>query len=285
MDKSVKIIFFGTPDFVIPVLEKLIENFTVVGAVTPPDKKVGGKQILISSPIKKFFEKYLKDHNLGGKILTPDKLDEQFIKSLKELDPDLIVVASYGKIIPQVVLDIPRFGSLNIHPSLLPKYRGASPIQTAILNGDTISGVTIIKMDAKMDHGPIVGSRKINLNSQDTFASLTASMFLEGANLLLKVLPDYLAGKISLQSQNDEEATFTKLIKKTDGQIEINNPPNPQTLDRIIRAFYPWPGVWAYWQGKIIKFYPNKFIQLEGKKVVPLADFLRGHPDFPIKDF
>jgi len=221
-------------------------------------------------------------------------------------------VAAYGKIIPQFILDIPKYGALNIHPSCLPKYRGPSPIQTTILNGDKTSCITIIKMDAKMDHGPIVATREISLSEKDTFDSLSKMMFNEGAQLLTQIIPEFIEGKIQSVEQNHKNATFTKIIHKEDGYFDINNPPSPEKLDRMIRAFHPWPTVWTRWQGKIVKLLPScchpersegslsssetsseilrstqndKFlVQMEGKKAVKLEDFLRGYPDFPIKN-
>ncbi|MDO8570625.1 MAG: methionyl-tRNA formyltransferase [Candidatus Daviesbacteria bacterium] len=349
-NNKLRIIFFGTPEFVVPVLEKLNENFEVVGVVTAPDKLVGRKQILTPSPVKTFIKtvmlnsfqhldkipKQVRDDIL---ILTPEKLDADFISELQTLNPELFIVASYGKIIPQSVLDIPKFGSLNIHPSLLPKYRGPSPIQTAILNGDKISGVTILVVDNKMDHGGIIATEEISLSNTDTFDSLSKKMFLIGAELLVKNIPDFarpersrrVSGKIKPQEQDHEKATFTKMFTKEDGYFDINTPnselPTPNKLDRMIRAYYPWPTVWTKWnpstssgQAKIVKFLPStvipakagiqdsgslvpsaslragkpgmtetenqndKFlIQMEGKKAVKLADFLNGHPNFPIK--
>lgn len=247
---NLKIVFFGTPHFVVPVLQKLTDNFQVVGVVTS---------------------------------LTPQKLDEEFAQKLKALQPDLITVAAYGKIIPASVLDIPKYGALNVHPSLLPKYRGASPIQAAILNGDEISGVTIIKMDASMDHGPIVSTKEVILSEKDTFETLSKIMFEAGADLLVQAIPDYIDNKIDLVVQDDAMATYCPIIKKEDGYFDINNPPPPQQLDRMVRAYYPWPTAWTKWRGKIVKLLPNQMVQMEGKKPTTLQDFLRGYCNFPLK--
>lgn len=294
--KPFKIIFFGTPLFVTPILEELINRGWLVGVVTSPDQKVGRDQKLQASgialnsppivyeppfeysPDNKDFPRYHKNV-----LLKPEKLDETFISQVSQLDPDLIVVAAYGKIIPQSILNIPKYGALNVHPSLLPKYRGGTPIQAAILHGDSFSGITIIQMDDKMDHGPIVYQEEISFLSQDTLESLSNKMFQRASEILVNLIPEYINGQAHLTEQNHEQATFCKLLNKEDGFFDINNPPSPEVLDRMIRAFYPWPNAWTKWNGKIVKFYPNGIVQLEGKKPTRLEDFLRGYPNFPIK--
>lgn len=258
-----KIVFFGTPAFVVPVLEALAEHFEVVGIVT----------------------KGLALQRMSLPIFTPDKLDQTVAEQLTKLRPDLFIVAAYGKIIPQSILDIPKHGTLNIHYSLLPKYRGASPIQAAILNGDEISGTSIIKMDAKLDHGPIVTAKKIRLSDQDTFQSLNTKMTEETIPLLIRIIPEFAGGKISPVVQDDAIATYCTLVKKEDGFFEIDNPPSPEKLDRMIRAYYPWPAAWTKWDRKIVKFLPGGLVQMEGKRPVKLADFRRGHPNFPLENF
>lgn len=290
-NNKLKIVFFGAPSFVIPVLQVLSENFNVIGVVTAPDKKVGRKQILTPSPVKK----WALEHQIP--VFTPEKLDQKFNSQLSIINSQLFVVAAYGKIIPQSLLDIPKYEALNIHPSLLPKERGASPLQSTILKGEKVSGLTIIKMDEKMDHGPIVVTKKIRVSKQDTFETLSKKMFEEAALLLRKIIPAFIAGKIKLKEQNHEKATFNKMIKKESGYFDLQNPclPDgrpltPEMLERMIRAYYPWPNVWTLWKGKVVKFYPKGIVhpdligvQMEGKKKVPLKDFLHGYPDFPIK--
>jgi methionyl-tRNA formyltransferase len=276
--KQLNIVFFGTPDFVIPVIESLLQNFNVIGVVTASDKPVGREQKLTQTPVKE----YASLHQI--KILTPEKLDNQTALEIKNLKPDIFVVAAFGKIIPPKILEIPKFGALNIHPSLLPKYRGPSPIQSSILNGDTISGVSIMKMDKQMDHGPLVYTKDIGLSDQDTFESLSKNMFAVSAEVLPDIIRQFIEGKIEPVVQDEKSATFTKIITKEDGYFDISSPPSPKILDRMIRAYYPWPGVWTRWQEKIVKFYPNCLIQMEGKNPVPLTDFLHGYPDFPIKE-
>lgn len=280
-----KIVFFGTPSFAIPVLTALEAKRWLVGAVTTPDRKVGRKQILMPSFVS------LRTPR-SAQLLKPERFDQQTVQHLEEMGPDLFVLAAYGKILPKEILDIPKFGALNIHPSLLPKYRGPSPIPAAILNGDKVTGVTIIKMDAEMDHGPIITTNDVSLSDQDTSAILSKKLFAIGANLLIKIIPDFVNGKVKLTKQNEKQATFTHLIKKEDGLFEIGNPPSSDQLDRMIRAYYPWPTAWTKWpfdkaQGKnnkIVKFLPGGLIQMEGKKPMELEEFLKGHPDFPIKN-
>lgn len=275
MNKNLKVVFFGTPLYVVPVLKKLQDNFNVVGVVTAADKKVGRKQILTPSPIKMAFNNFAVTFAAG-------KLDQKLIDKLKKLNPHLFVVAAYGKIIPKSILDIPKYGSLNIHPSILPKYRGPSPIQAAILNGDKTTGATIMVVDEKMDHGPIVSTKKIRLSSKDDNQTLSNKLFQEGVNLLVKVIPDFINGKLKLRPQNHKKAIYCKTIEKRDGYFDISNPPDPQKLDMMVRAYYPWPSVWTQWKNKIVKFYPQKLVQMEGKKAMPIKDFLNGYPDFPL---
>lgn len=271
-----RVVYFGTPDFSAQLLEKLIEHqgLNIVAVVTAADKPAGRKQIITSSPVAQVAQKY----NIP--VLKPEKLDENFYSQLVALNPELFVVAAFGKILPSKILDIPEFGSLNVHPSLLPKYRGPAPLQNAILNGDEISGISIIKMDEQMDHGPILYAKEIRLSHNDNFQTLGTKMFLEAAHILIQVIPEYLAGKTTPQPQNDKLATYTKIITKEDGYFNIANPPSKEALDKMIRAYYPWPTAWTKFNNKIVKFLPDKMIQMEGKKAVTLEEFLRGYPDF-----
>lgn len=196
-------------------------------------------------------------------------------------DADLTVVASYGKILTQEELSAAKFGSINVHPSLLPKYRGATPIQSAILNGDKISGITIIKMDEEVDHGPILYQEEMTFEDTDTFESLSKKTFLRASEILPQLINNYLSGKITPQIQDHSQATFCSRLTKESGYFDINNPPAPEVLNRMIRAYHPWPGVWTRWNGKIVKFLPEGKMQMEGKKPLPLKDFLNGYANFP----
>lgn len=270
-----KIIFFGTPEYVLPVPQALKEaGYEIVAVVTQPAKPVGRNKILTPSPT----ETWAKENNI------PVVTDSTLLHRSVEFKADLGIVASYGKIISNEVLEQFPHGMLNVHPSLLPKYRGACPIQNAILDGEIESGVTIIKMDEKMDHGPIVIQKRIKIKATDTFESLLKSSFQLGAELLIKVVPEYLEGKIKLVPQNEEEATYTWKTNETKAAayFDLENPPSPEVLDRMARAFYPWPNAWTKWNGKIVKLYPNKVIQIEGKKPVGFEQFKRGYPSFPL---
>lgn len=195
---------------------------------------------------------------------------------------DLAVVAAYGHILTKEELETPKYGCINIHPSLLPKLRGSSPIQAAILNGDKISGITIIKMDEEVDHGPIIYQEEMELSSIDNFDTLSKKMFQRAAEILPKIIKDFVAGKLKLVIQNHAMASFCPKLTKESGYFDINNPPSPEKLDRMIRAYYPWPGVWIRWNNKIVKFLPGGLIQMEGKKIIPVKDFLNGYPNFPL---
>ncbi|MDD5341188.1 MAG: methionyl-tRNA formyltransferase [Patescibacteria group bacterium] len=255
--KKAKIIFMGTPDFGLPVLKYLIEQTNVVAAVTQPDKKVGRSQTLTPSPIKRFaIEKNIP-------VFQPEqvKANSEFIKQIKDLNPDLIVVVAYGFILPKAILGIPKFGAINIHASLLPKYRGASPIQSAILNGDEETGVSLMLLDEAMDHGPILAQKKVKILPYDDFESLHDKLAGLGSELLMETLPDYLAGKIQGKKQKDAEATYCQLIKKEDGKIDWNKP--AIEIERQVRAFNPWPGAFTNWEGKNLKILKSEVHELE----------------------
>lgn len=272
-----KIIFFGTPYFVEPILKALYSSFDLVGVVSGVDSIQGRSKVLTPTPVKK----WVKENTKKVSILTPGKLDEKFINQINSLDADLFVVAAFGKIIPQKVLDIPKYGALNIHPSLLPKHRGASPIQSAILAGEKTSGVTIIKMDDKMDHGPIIFQTRLDISGQDNFETLHNKFFHFIAGKLPQIINDFISGKIKPKIQDHQKATFCKILKKEDGYFNIEKPPSSDKLDKMARAFYPWPTAWTKWRNKIIKFYPDGYIQMEGKNKTTIKDFLRGYPGFP----
>ncbi len=203
------------------------------------------------------------------------------VNSLSEAD--LGIVAAYGHILTKEELESPKYGAINVHPSLLPKYRGSSPIQQAILNGDKVSGISIIKMDEEVDHGPIVYQEELELSDKDNFDTLSKKMFQWAAEVLPKIIKDFVNGKITLYGQNHAKASFCQRLTRESGYFPIENPPDPEKLDRMIRAYYPWPGVWTKWNGKIVKFLPENMLQMEGKKAISLKDFLNGYPDFPVK--
>lgn len=273
MKQELKIIFFGTPDFVVPVLQCLTEHFSVLGIVTTPDV-LNRKKVLTPTPVKAYFQSINKVGLVIDGILNNDTR-----KKLQALAPDIFVVAAYGHLIPKFILDIPKFGSLNIHPSLLPKYRGPSPIQTTLLNGDTKSGVTIIQMDEAIDHGPIVAAEEIELQTTDTFASLHEKLFGIASNMLPAVIDGYTKGVIKPRVQDHAKATYCERITRQDGYFDLANPPEKAILDRMVRAYYPWPTTWTKWRGKIIKFLPEQKLQIEGKNPVSYKDFFNGHKE------
>jgi len=275
-NKKLKIIFFGTPKEVVPVLETLIKYFDVVAVVTVPDQKAGRKQLLTPSPVKVAAQKYKIP------VIQPEKLSH--ITSHFSLPAsDLFVVAAYGKLIPNEILQLPKLGAINIHPSLLPNYRGPTPIQTTLFNGDQTSGVTFIKMDEEMDHGPILHQMPITLEETDTFDWLMKNMFAQAAEILPHVIEEYVSGKIKPQPQDNEKATYTKIITKQDGYIDLENPPSKDKFDRMVHAYFPWPTVWTKINIKNqevrIKFLPKNMLQVEGKNLVNVNDFLNGYPE------
>jgi len=233
-----RIIFMGTAELSCASLQKLAENYSVVAVVTQPDKPRGRELKLQFSPVKTLAEE------LKLPVLQPLKArDETFIAELRGLKPDLIVVVAYGQILPQSILDLPKFGCVNVHTSLLPKYRGASPIQSAILNGDAQTGVTIMKMDVGLDTGGIISQARTPILKEDNSQTLHDRLAQIGADLLVKTIPDYVEGKILPKPQPVEGASYAAKIKKEDGRIDWNEPAE-KILNRL-RAFTPWPGAFT----------------------------------------
>jgi len=237
--------------------------------VCNPDRPVGRRQVLTPPPAKLLAVK----NSAGIEVLQPEKLDEIFIKRLRGLAPDLFVVAAYAKIIPQAVLDIPRRGTLGVHPSLLSKYRGASPIQSAILAGETVTGTTIYLMDAKTDHGPILDAWRLELNEEMNYPRAEEALARLGAGLLREVMPEFLAGKALLQPQDESQATFTKKFTTRDGFVEPDDlaaagrgdEEKANTILRKINAFNPEPGAWTTRNGKRVKLLEGR---IEGSRLV-----------------
>lgn len=205
------------------------------------------------------------------------------IQQLNNVSPDLFVVAAYGKILSAELLAIPKYGALNIHPSLLPQYRGPTPVQTALLNNDTETGVTIIKLDEEIDHGPILAQVKEPILPNDTAQTLHERLFKIGSKLLIEHIPSYVSGKLKPIPQDDTKATYTEHLTRESGYIDSNNPPPKEKLERMIKAYYPWPGAWSKWmkdgKWKILKFLPENKLQVEGGKPMSIKDFLNGYPE------
>lgn len=277
---EIKIVFAGTPKLGAIVFEELVKaGFVIKLVLTKADKPAGRGKKVIPSPVRLIAQKFkiptLSIANLNS---------QEFADQLKKIAPDLIVVAAFGKILPKQVLEIPKYGVLNFHPSLLPKFRGPSPIQFAILAGEQKTGVTIIKMNENLDEGDILSQVEIVIADDDTTASLAEKLAKVGAKLLAETIKKWTAGKLTPKPQNHLKATYCGMLTKYDGKINLENPPNHEKFDRMVRAFYPWPTVWSELRinNKVlqIKFLPNKplLIQVEGKKPVTAMEFLNGYP-------
>jgi methionyl-tRNA formyltransferase len=245
-ESMTRIVFMGTPEFAVPVLQALVEHYNVVAVYTRTDKPVGrGKQIT-PSPVKLFAQQ----HNLP--IEQPRTLRNGAEHTLlRSYQPDVIVVAAYGMILPKAILDAPPHGCVNIHASLLPRWRGASPIPYAILAGDTEAGVTLMQMDEGLDTGPILVQRSIPIAPDETTGTLTEKLAQLGAQLALDALPDYLAGKLTPVPQDHARATMTQLIAKEDGLMNWNK--SSVYLERMVRAYQPWPTAYTYYRGEQLK--------------------------------
>ena len=301
----------GTSEIAKEILEALIRGkYNVIAVLTQPDKKIGREQLVKKGPVKEFSE--------INKIPTfqPLKLNEEIVEKIKELGPDLIIVIAYGKIIPKEILEIPQFKSINIHPSLLPKFRGPSPIQNAILAGEKETGVTIMLMDEKMDHGDILFQKKVQIYPEDTTEILTKKIAPVSSKLLLETIPLWIEEKIKPLKQDDTQATYCQLVEREDGHIFWDL--SAEDIFNKYRAFQPWPGIFSVWkkEGEIfrikltnikidkkktekkyeigevfetdgeikVKSMDNSIvleeIQLEGKKPTSIKDFVNGHKDF-----
>jgi len=305
-----RIIFLGTPEFSVPSLETLIHgDYQVVAVYTQPDRRAGRGQQVTSSPVKRLAL------SQGLDVVQIDKFKVAgTVEKLAALAPDLIVVAAFGLLLPPEVLNIPKLGCLNVHPSLLPRHRGASPIATAILQGDEITGVTIMLLDAGMDTGPILNQREVPITAEDTTGSLGIKLAQIGAQLLTETLPLWIEGRIKPRPQDENGASYSKMIKKEDGEIDWRL--SAKELWQRVRAFDPWPGCYARWRDKRLKLVkvlplqgeksdePGKVIalappapvtvgvetgdgvlglvrlQLEGKRELSADEFVRGQRDF-----
>lgn len=307
-----RLVFMGTPSFVVPVLEGLVaaEDVQLVGVFSPPDRPRGRSRSPEMTPVK------TRALDLGLNVYQPDSLRSQQVqRELAELRPDVIVVAAYGKFLPPAVLETPSHNCLNLHPSLLPKYRGPSPVVKAIEQGDTETGVTLMLLDQGMDTGDIIAQRGYQLSQLETAEELTVGLFQLGGALLLENLAPWVNGQLDAHPQDEEFATVTRKLERIDGLAdwEVAAP----ALERRARAYAPWPGLFTHWQGGVMKLLevavsplpggaeslPGKVvalpaadspigvvtaegvlglktIQLEGRRAQPAAEFLRGHPEF-----
>lgn len=313
MNKPLKVVFIGTPAFSVPYLKSLIGSdlFEVKAVITQPDKPTGRQQIITSSPVKITAQV----NNLL--IFQPEKLkaDDEIIEPLRELEPDFMVVVAYGQIIPTQILALAKLGNINVHPSILPKYRGASPIQNAILNQEKSTGLTIMLMDEKMDHGPILTQKEISLDGTETNESLHQKMSDKiNTDFLLNTLIKFANGEITPQAQDDNQATYCKQIAKEEARINWHQ--SARKVSAQIRAFYPWPATWTTLNNKRVKIFPPISVikksaepgkiflddkklavacqldallidqlQIEGKNKAKAKDFLAGHQDIRNQSF
>lgn len=309
-----RVIFMGTPTPVIPALERLcrMPEVDVVAAVTPPDRERGRGRRSEPPPVK---EAALR---LGLPVLQPDSLRSQSAQAeLAALSPDAIVVAAYGKLLPRPVLELPRHGCLNLHPSLLPRHRGPSPVATAILEGDEVTGISLMLLDEGMDTGPVIAQREYVLTGEETAGELTGTLFQVGADLLAESLGPWTRGELQAQPQDDAHTTISRKLERADGLADWTLP--AEKLARQCRAYAPWPGLYTQWEGNTLKLLevsplPDSLspelvegrpgqvlslspttpaaavtgdgllalsrLQLEGRKAVTVREFLAGYPDF-----
>jgi len=248
MNYSTRIVFMGSPDFAVPVLRALTGSYRICGVVTQPDRPSGRGGKLTPPPVKVLAQE------LGLPLMQPEKLRApEAISQLEAWAPDVIIVAAFGQILRQNVLDLPKFGCVNVHGSLLPRWRGAAPIQAAILAGDAETGITVMKMDAGIDTGDMIAKRAIPIAPDDTGGTLFDRMSQLGADFLIETLPRYLSGELTPQPQPENGATYASMLKKEDGLLDFTRP--AVELERRVRAFNPWPSAWMLWQGAPMKIH------------------------------
>ncbi|MFZ2299979.1 MAG: methionyl-tRNA formyltransferase [Candidatus Moraniibacteriota bacterium] len=307
---KIRTLFMGTPELAAVILSGLVEKkYNIVCVITKSDKPVGRKQEMMESAVKKKALKY------GLPIEQPQKLDQQAIEKIRALKPDLIIVAAYGKLLPQALLAIPGFGCINVHASLLPRLRGASPIQNALLSGATVTGITLMLMDSGMDTGDILAQKKVEIMPDDTAASLSRRLAETGRDFLIETLPAWIKRTIAPVPQDGSMATLCQLIEREDGYIIWTN--DAESIYNRYRALFPWPGIFAFWKkdGELLRLKLQRVsyqkqspqtrhqigqvfevgekvgiqtgdgvvfleeVQLEGKTRLPIAEFLLGNKD------
>jgi len=245
---SIRIVFMGSPAFALPSLSALAATriYQVVGVITQPDRSSGRGRELKSPPLKTLALE------LNIPVMQPEKLrTPEAMRQLQAWNPDLIIVAAFGQILKKDVLDLPRYGCINVHASLLPRWRGAAPVNAAILAGDEEMGVTIMQMDVGLDTGPMLAKKSIRLKPDDTTDSVLGALSTLGADLLLDTLPKYLSGELQPVPQPTEGATYAPMLKKEDGLLDFSHP--AIELERRVRAMNPWPGAWFDWKGNPLK--------------------------------
>lgn len=301
-----KIVFMGTPDFAVAPLHALWEaRYEIEAVITQPDKPKGRGKAMLPPPVKEEAQKH------GLTVFQPKKVrDPEFISKLREMEPDIIVVAAFGQIIPKEILDLPRFGCINIHASLLPKYRGAAPIQQAVIDGEKESGVTIMKMSTGLDTGDMIAKTVVPLDKEETGGSLFEKLAKAGADLLIRTLPDIFEGRAVYEKQPEESPTpYAAMITKQMGRLDFEK--DAEVLERLVRGLNPWPSAYTFLDGKVLKVWKSKVeetnssqapgtviktdregihvackkgtlvlteVQLAGKKRMCADAFLRGYP-------
>ena len=256
MDKK-KIVFMGTPKFAVPILEMLIENFGVDLVITQPDKKVGRKKVLTAPPVKILAEEK------GIRVLQPEKIsgDEDVLAELKELNPDIIITAAYGQLVPETILEIPKYKCINVHGSLLPKLRGGAPIQYSILEDHGKTGITIMYMVKKLDAGDMISKVEVDILDSDNYESLHDKLSIAGRDLLKETLPNIFTGNIAPEKQDDSLATFARNILREDEKIDWNK--SARQIFNQIRALDPTPGAFTYLDENILKIWNSEVVELE----------------------
>lgn len=297
---NLKVVFMGTPEYSVPVLQGLIDNYNVVGVVTQPDKEVGRHKELCFSPIKKL----ALEHNI--KVVQPEKIRIDY-HCVLELEPDIIVTCAYGQIIPAEILDYPKYKCINVHASLLPKYRGGAPINRAIMNGEKETGITIMYMAPGMDDGDIISQEKIEIGENDNYSIISNKLSVLGKDLLLKTLPSIINGTSDRIKQDETKVCLAKIIKKEDELLDFDD--TAINIHNKIRGLSDFPGCYSFLNGKRIKFFKSHIekcnndidigtiykvekdgiyvktkedsivideLMLEGKKRVPVNVFING---------
>ena len=260
-----RIVFMGSPEFAVSILRKLSDKYQVVGVVTQPDRPAGRGRNLKSPPVKLLAEELMLP------LIQPQKLSEpEAMQQLIQWSPDLIVVTAFGQILRSEVLDLPKYACINVHASLLPRWRGAAPIQAAILSGDEQTGITIMRMDPGIDTGPTLNQVSIPITGEDTAGTLSTKLSELGAKLLIEILPGYLDGTLIPQPQDGTLATYATMIKKEAGLLDFTQP--ALDLQRKVRAFNPWPGAYTYWNDQVLKIHcahaSAVHYQQAGKRIV-----------------
>lgn len=255
---TVRVVFMGSPEFALPSLRALLDGYDVAGVVTQPDRPAGRGRKLKPPAIKALAEE------MGLPIIQPRRLSEpEALEQLSAWQPEVILVAAFGQILKPEVLELPPHGSLNVHASLLPRWRGAAPIQAAILHGDQQTGATIMKLDEGMDTGPILSQRAIPIRPDDTAGSLSPRLAQAGAELLVETLPGYLSGEIVPQPQDEDLASYAPMLKKGQGRLDFAQP--AEQLARQVRAYSPWPGSFMEWEGQTLKVHQAHALKGESK--------------------